>query len=70
LVSDEFNSKVWFFLDGWVSGFKVVSVVMGKSFWWLVIVGDPLYMTREIVRRLSVYSGGGSFLKVKGDRSS
>jgi hypothetical protein len=70
LVSDKFNSKVCFFLGGWVSGFKIISVVMGEPFWWLVVTGDSLYMTREIICRLLVYSGGGSFLKVEGDCSS
>jgi hypothetical protein len=67
LVSDEFDSKVRLFLGGWVGGFEVISVVMGKPFWWLVISGDSLYVVREIIRRSSVYSGGGSFLKMEGD---
>jgi hypothetical protein len=54
LVSDEFNSKVYFFLGSWVGGFKVISTVMGKPLWWLVVVGDSLYMAREIVCRLFV----------------
>jgi hypothetical protein len=70
LVSDEFNSKVCLFLGGWVGGFKVVSAVMGKPFWWLVISGGSLYVVREVVSRLSVYSGGGSFLKMEGDHCS
>jgi hypothetical protein len=45
-------------------------MVMGKPFWWLIVVGDSLYGAREIIRGLLVYSGGGSFLKMEGDRSS
>ena len=70
LVSDKFDSKVCFFLGGWVGGFKVISVVMGEPFWWLVITGDSLYVTREIICILLVYSSGGSFLKMEGDRCS
>jgi hypothetical protein len=70
LVSDKFNSKICFFLGGWVSGFKIISTVMGEPFWWLIIVGNSLYVTREIVHRSLVYSGGGSFLKIEGDHSS
>jgi hypothetical protein len=70
LVSDEFNSKICFFLGGWVGGFKIISTVMGEPFWWLVVTGDPFYVAREIVHRSSVYSDGGSFLKVEGDYSS
>jgi hypothetical protein len=70
LVSDEFNSKICFFLGGWVGGFKIISMVMGEPFWWLVVVGDSFYVAREIVCGSLVYSGGGSFLKVEGDRSS
>jgi hypothetical protein len=70
LVSDEFNSKVCFFLSGWVSGFKVVSAVIGEPLWWLVISGGFLYVAREIICGSSVYSGGGSFLKMEGDRCS
>ena len=67
LVSDEFDSKVCLFLGSWVSGFKVVSAVMGEPFWWLVISGGSFYMVRKIVRGSLVYSGGGSFLKMEGD---
>ena len=70
LVSDEFDSKVCLFLGIWVEGFKVVSAVMGEPFCWMVVMGGSLYMVREIVCRLSVYSGGGSFLKVEGDHCS
>jgi hypothetical protein len=70
LVSDEFDSKVCLFLGVWVDSFKVVSVVMGEPFLWLVISGNPFYMVREVVRRSSVYSDGGSFLKMEGDRCS
>jgi hypothetical protein len=70
LISNKFDSKVCFFLGGWVGGFKLVSAVMGETFWWLVVVGDSLYMSREIVHGSLMYSGGGSFLKVEGDRSS
>ena len=70
LVSDKFDSKVCLFLGSWIGGFKVVSIVMGEPFWWLIIVGNSLYVTREIVHRSLVYSGGGSFLKIEGDHSS
>jgi hypothetical protein len=70
LVSDEFDSKVCLFLGVWVESFKVVSVVMGEPFLWLVIGGNSFYMVRKVVRRSSVYSGKGSFLKVEGDRCS
>jgi len=58
------------FLGGWVSGFKVVSTVMGESFLWMVISGDSFYVVRKVVRGSSVYSGGGSFLKMEGDHCS
>jgi len=67
LVSDEFNSKVCFFLGGWVSSFKVISTVMGESFCWMVVMGGSFYVVREIICRSSVYSGNGSFLKMEGD---
>jgi hypothetical protein len=70
LVSDKFNSKVCLFLGSWVSGFKVVSAVMGEPFLWMVISGDSFYVVRKIVHGSSVYSGGGSFLKMEGDRYS
>jgi hypothetical protein len=60
LVSDKLDSKVCFFLGGWVGGFKVISAVMGESLWWLIVFGDSLYVTREIVHGSLVYSGGGS----------
>jgi hypothetical protein len=62
LVSDKFDSKVCFFLSSWVGGFKIISMVMGEPFWWLIETGDPLYMVREIIHRSSMYSSGGFFL--------
>jgi hypothetical protein len=44
--------------------------VMGEPFWWLVISDDSLYITWEIICGSSVYSGGGSFFKMEGDRCS
>jgi hypothetical protein len=67
LVSNKFNSKVCFFLGGWVGGFKVISVVMGEPLCWMVVVGASFYVVREIVRGSSVYSGNSSFLKMEGD---
>jgi hypothetical protein len=70
LVSDKFDSKVCFFLGGWVGSFKVIPMVMGEPFCWMVVMGDSLYVVREIVCRSSVYSGSGSFLKIEGDHYS
>jgi hypothetical protein len=70
LVSDKFDCKVCFFLGGWIGSFKVISMVMGEPFCWMVVMGSSLYMVREIVCGLLVFSGGGSFLKMEGDRCS